>query len=82
MSLSSTLKPRPQIAGLRRSPLPRARVERRKQLVLDVDAGAGQGVHQRALAGVGVADQRDGMLLAAAADLALLAGLHFDAGGS
>ena len=30
------------------------------------DAGAGQRVHQRALAGVGVADQRDGVLLAAA----------------
>ena len=48
-------------------PLPGARVERGEQLVLDVDAGPGQRVHQRALAGVGVADQRDGVLLAAAA---------------
>ena len=59
-------------------PLPRARVQRREQLVLDVDAGAGQGVHQRAFAGVGVADQRDRMFLAAAAHLALLARLHLD----
>ena len=58
-------------------PLAGARVQRRKQFVLDVDAGAGQGVHQRALAGVGVADERDGMFLAAAGHFALLARLHF-----
>ena len=57
-------------------PLAGARVERREELVLDVDAGPGQGVHERALAGVGVADQRDGMFLAAAGHLALLARLH------
>src|SRR5439155_18174440 len=39
------------------------------------DAGAGEGVHQSALARVRVADERNGMLLAAAEDLALLADL-------
>ena len=47
-------------------------VERREQLVLDQHAGLGQRVHQRALAGVGVADQRDRGHVAAAGDLALL----------
>ena len=37
--------------------------------------GVGQGVHQGALAGVGVADERDGGHVAPAGDLALLAGL-------
>ena len=49
-----------------------AGVERREQLVLDQHAGLGQRVHQRALAGVGVADQRDRGHVAAAGDLALL----------
>ena len=51
-------------APIRQPPLPGARVERGKELVLGQDAGAGQGVHQRAFAGIGVADQGDGMLLA------------------
>ncbi len=37
----------------------RARVERGEQLVLGEHVGAGQRVEQRALAGVGVADDRD-----------------------
>ena len=41
-------------------PAPGPGVERGEELVLDEDARVGQGVHQRALAGVGVADQRDG----------------------
>ena len=48
------------------------RVERGEQGVLDENVGAGQGVQQRALAGVGVADQRDGHLPAAGGHLALL----------
>ena len=56
-------------------PAPGPGVERGEELVLDQDAGVGQGVHQRALAGVGVADQRDGRHVAPAGDLALLAGL-------
>ena len=47
-----------------------------KSLSSTYDAGPGERVHQRALAGVGVADERDGVLLAAAAHFALLAGLH------
>ena len=57
-------------------PLPRARVERREELVLDVDAGAGEGVHEGALAGVGIADKGNDVLFAAAGDFALLALLH------
>ena len=56
-------------------PLAGPGVERGEELVLDEHAGVGQGVHQRALAGVGVADQRDGRRVAPAGDLALLAGL-------
>ena len=41
----------------------------------DVHVGAGQGVQERALAGVGVADQRDGHLAAAGGHLALAAAL-------
>ena len=48
----------------------RGRVERLEQPVLDRDAGAGERVQQRRLAGVGVAGQRDRRLLAAAALLA------------
>jgi len=50
-------------------------VEGGEELVLDQDAGLGQRVHQRALAGVGVADQRDRRHVGAAGDLALLPGL-------
>src|SRR5579884_1087522 len=60
------------------SPLPRARVQRREQLILNMDASPGQCVHERAFAGVGVADQRNGVFFAAAAYLAFFACLHFD----
>ena len=53
-------------------PLAGAGVERGEELVLDQHARVGQGVHQRALAGVGVADQRDGRHVGPAGDLALL----------
>ena len=61
------------LAAAAEPPAAGAGVERREQLVLDQDAGLGQRVHQRALAGVGVADQRDGRHVAPAGDLALLA---------
>ena len=53
----------------------RAGVERGEELVLDEDVGAGEGSREPGLAGIGVADQRNGKLLAAALDLAFLAGL-------
>ena len=56
-------------------PLAGAGVERREELVLDVDARLRERVHQMRFAGVGVADERDGMLSCAALDLAFLAGL-------
>ena len=52
-----------------------AGVEGGEELVLDEDAGVGQGIHEGALAGVGVADERDRRRIAAAGDLALLARL-------
>src|SRR5690349_12319943 len=63
-------------APVRQAPLPGARVERREELVLDIDRRAGELVHQRALAGVGVTDERDRVLLITALDLALLARLY------
>ena len=48
------------LAAAPEPPLAGAGVERGEELVLDQDAGVGQGVHQGALAGVGVADERDG----------------------
>ena len=51
--------------GRRHEPADR-RVERREQLVGDVDVAAGQRAHQRRLAGVRVADERDRRQLAAA----------------
>ena len=45
-------------APVRQLPAPRARVERGEQLVLDQHVRVGQRVHQRALAGIRVADQR------------------------
>ena len=56
-------------------PPPGAGVERGEELVLDQHPGVGQGIHERALAGVGVADQRDGRGVGPAGDLALLARL-------
>ena len=56
-------------------PLAGPGVERGEQLVLDQHPGVGQGVHEGALAGVGVADERDGRERAPAGDLALLARL-------
>ena len=50
---------------------PGARVEGGEQPVLHQDAGVGQLVEQRGLAGVGVADERDGRQPAAPAGLAL-----------
>ena len=38
---------------------PRERVEGGEELVLGEDVGAGEGAHERALAGVRVADERD-----------------------
>ena len=59
-------------------PLPGARVESGEEFILDIDAGSGQSVHQRTLAGVGVADQRYGMLCAPATDFAFFACLDFN----
>ena len=56
-------------------PAARAGVERGEQRVLHEHVGAGQHVHQRALAGVRVADQRDGHQVAPGGDFALLAAL-------
>ena len=63
------------VAAAAELPAAGAGVERGEELVLDQDARVGQGVHQRALAGVGVADERDGRHVAPAGDLALLARL-------
>ena len=63
------------VAAAAELPAPGPGVEGGEELVLDEHAGVGQGVHQGALAGVGVADERDGRHVAAAGDLALLAGL-------
>jgi hypothetical protein len=55
---------------------PRGRVERGKELILGQDAGAGEGIEERGLAGVGIADQRhcgDAFLAAA---LAVQPALH------
>ena len=65
VSVSSTGSPPGQ-----REPAGR-RVERREQPVLDEHAGVGEAVEQRRLAGVRVADDRDGGETAAAAALAL-----------
>src|SRR5207248_8842700 len=62
-------------APVRDLPGPGAGVERREELVAGHHFAAGELVEQRALAGVGVADERDGVLLESAADLTLLAGL-------
>ena len=75
------LRMKPTVSESRTWPPPRncqlagPGVERGEELVLDQHARAGQGVHQRALAGVGVADERDRRHVAPAGDLALLAGL-------
>ena len=53
-------------------PPPGARVQCREQLVLDQHAGLGEGVHERALARVGITDQRDRRDVIAAGDFALL----------
>ena len=58
-------------------PAASARVESREQFIFDQDARLGERVHERALAGVGVADERDGRHIAATGDLAFLARLNF-----
>ena len=63
-------------------PLPRARIQRGKKFILDIHAGPGQGVHQGAFAGVGVADQGNRVFLAAAAYLTFFAGLNFNEAGA
>ena len=64
------------VAAARGTASLRVRVSRvAKSLSSTSTPGVGQGVHQRALAGVGVADERDGRRVAPAGDLALLAGL-------
>src|SRR5262249_35053093 len=60
------------VAAAPELPAPGPRVERGEELVLDEDARVGQGVHQGALAGVRVADERDGRDIPTAGDLALL----------
>src|SRR3954470_20277318 len=57
-------------------PLARTRIQRAEELVFHVHAGPRQGIHERALAGVGVADQGNRVLPQPAADLAFLASLH------
>ncbi len=57
----------------RQLPAAGPRVERGEEQVLGEDVGAGQGVQERALAGVGVADQRNGHLRPPRGDLALAA---------
>src|SRR5260370_881588 len=52
-----------------------AGVERRKELVLGQHVAAGEYVQERALASVGIADERHGHSIAATGDLALLAAL-------
>ncbi len=64
-------------APFRQLPAASSRVERGKQLVGDVDLGAGERVHQRALARIRVADDRDGHLLAAGRNGPLAAFLDF-----
>lgn len=66
------------LAAAAEGPAPGSGVERGEELVGDVDGGAGEGVHEGGLAGVGVADEGDGGGLVARGDLAFLAGL--DAG--
>ena len=60
---------RGRVSGTQR---PHGGVERREQLVGDVDLAAGERAHQRRLAGVGVADQRDPAHVAAARALGAL----------
>src|SRR5450432_2393767 len=58
--------------------LPRRRVERSEQLVSRVGVGIDQGVEERRLAGIRVADQRDAKGLVALACAALCAALALD----
>ena len=53
-------------------PTASTRVQRRKQFVFSQNFGIGQRIHQRALAGVGIADQRDGHVIAACGNGSLL----------
>ena len=62
----------------RQLPAAGPRVERGEQQVLGENVGAGQRIEQRALAGVGVADQRNGHLRPLCGHLALAA--MFDRG--
>src|SRR6185503_10775750 len=55
------------------------RIERREQLIFGDEIGAGQRVEQRRLAGVRVADERDGWDVGALALLAADLALTFDA---
>src|SRR6516162_11351128 len=57
-------------------PLTRSRIQRRKEAVLYQHGGAGEGVHQRALAGVRIANERNGVFFPACRDFSLLAGLQ------
>ena len=59
------------------APSPRAGIQRGEKLIRHVHARAGQQVHQRAFAGVGVADQADVEGVFPAADLAHLAPVDF-----
>src|SRR6185369_1258175 len=54
-----------------------AGVERGKELICGIDARAGEGIHQRTLAGIRVADERHGQAIIARGNEALLA--FFDA---
>src|SRR5690606_42090466 len=64
-------------APARELPAAGAGVERREKLVLGKHVSVGERVHQRALAGVRVADERDGHPIAPAGDFAFFAFLHF-----
>src|SRR5437899_11193760 len=59
-------------------PLPGARIERGEKLVFDIHIGPGQGVHQGALAGVGVADQGNRVFLVTAAYFPFFASLDLN----
>ena len=69
VSLSNTGSPIGQL------PAAGTRIQGREQLILRLDTRVGEGVHERALAGICVTDQRHGHVLPSGGDLAFLAAL-------